>query len=69
MAIGMELDAGTLRAEIARARLPRYKVAAAADLHPTTLAQILSERVPLRRELAERIMRVVAEAVEERRAQ
>jgi hypothetical protein len=65
MGIGTELNAGTLRAEIARGRLRRYKVAAAADLHPTTLSRILSERVPLRQELAERIMRVVEEAREE----
>jgi hypothetical protein len=68
MAIEVKVDAGTLRAEIARARLPRYKVAAAADLHPTTLSQILSERVPLRQDLARRIMRVVAQSIAEGRA-
>lgn len=52
-----------LRVALAR-RVPRprlYRVAAFAHLHPVTLSAILNERKPLTRDLADRILRAIAE--------
>ena len=45
----------TIRAEIARARVPLYIVGARARIHPVRLSQILNGRVRLTRELEARI--------------
>jgi plasmid maintenance system antidote protein VapI len=47
--------AADLRAELARRRLPIFRVAARLDVHPTTLGKVLNERLPLSPELASRI--------------
>lgn len=56
-----ELTAADLRAEIARARIPLYLVAAAARCHPAVLGRILAEKRPLKPALAERVLRAIAE--------
>jgi hypothetical protein len=50
-----------LRAAIARRRVPIYVLAPRLKIHPTRLGAMLSERVPLPPETAERI----AEAIEQ----
>lgn len=55
------MEASDLRALIARARVPVYRVAARVGLHPSTLSLFLNGRRPLTEALA----RAVVEAVEE----
>jgi hypothetical protein len=50
-----------LRARIAFLRLPLYIVAARAGMHPTRLGMVLNERLPLRPELAAKIVSAIAE--------
>jgi len=55
MTIAVEISARTLRERIAGALLKRYQVSARAGMHPSQLSSLLSERVPLRPDVAERI--------------
>lgn len=51
-----------LRAAIARYwRRPLYQLAAEVSTHPVNLSAILRGRLPLRKELAERILLAIAE--------
>jgi hypothetical protein len=54
------LTAADLRAAIARKRVPIYVLAARVSLHPSHLSQVLNERVPLTKDLSEKIIRVLA---------
>ena len=42
-----QLTVEDLRARVARVNVPLYQLAAAANLHPTTLGRILNERLPM----------------------
>jgi hypothetical protein len=53
-------DPADLRAAVARDGRRHYVIAAQAEIHPATLAGMLSGRVPLRANLVERLLRVVA---------
>jgi hypothetical protein len=56
-----------LKAEIARHwDGPLYQLAAASHIHPASLSAILHARVPLRQEVAQRILSVLARAKEHR---
>jgi plasmid maintenance system antidote protein VapI len=56
-----------LKAEIARHwDRPLYQLAAASEIHPANLSAILHGRIPLRPELAQRILTVLARAKEQR---
>jgi predicted urease superfamily metal-dependent hydrolase len=44
-----------LRAEIARHRLPLYRLAATVGLHPSRLGAMLNERVAMPREVTDRV--------------
>jgi len=48
------------RAELARRRLPLYKLAAQISVHPVRLARMLNERIPLTPSVAEKIIRALA---------
>ena len=51
------LTPADLRAEIARRRLRLYELAPRVGLHPAYLGAMLSERLPLRVEIVERLLR------------
>jgi hypothetical protein len=55
---------GDLLADIGRFRIPLYRIAARVDRHPTRIGMALNGRLPLTRDLAERIRA----AIEEERA-
>jgi plasmid maintenance system antidote protein VapI len=48
-------SAADLRADIARAQIPIYQVAAVVRMHPMRLGMVLNEKRPLSPELAQRI--------------
>jgi hypothetical protein len=52
---GRQMTAEDLRAEIARAQIPIYRLAAEVGLHPGRLGQMLRETLPMPGEIAERI--------------
>jgi plasmid maintenance system antidote protein VapI len=52
--------AGDIRAELARHRIPFYKLAAAISMHPVRLSAVLNERRPLSPDLAARIAEAIA---------
>jgi hypothetical protein len=54
------LTAADIRAELARRRLPLYKLAAEVSLHPVRLSAALNERRPLSPQLAGRIAAALA---------
>jgi predicted urease superfamily metal-dependent hydrolase len=43
------------RAELARQRIPLYRVAAGVGLHPSRLGAMLNERLPMPADVAERL--------------
>ena len=51
----MQTTAADLRAEIARKRVQRYELAVRVGMHPARLGAFLNERLPLRRDVADRI--------------
>lgn len=53
------IDAATLRAEVARHKIPLYKLAAIVDLHPSRLGEFLNERRPLPADLALRLLAAI----------
>ena len=55
------LTAADLRAELARARVPAYQVAARIGVHPVTLGGVLNERQELTQQMAEKIFRAIKE--------
>ncbi len=57
------LTASDLRAELARHKIPIYKVAGLVNLHPVHLGHMLNGRTPFRSELAERVMQAVAQLI------
>jgi hypothetical protein len=54
-----QISAADLRAEIARARTPRYVIAALAGMHPATLGLLLNEWKPLPAGCANRILAAI----------
>lgn len=54
-----ELSAADLRAMVARTRRPRYVIATAAGMHPTTFSMLLNEKRPLSSDLIERIVAAI----------
>lgn len=54
--------ASDLRAEVARQRIPIYQLAARIGMHPGRLGMILNERLPLSRDLAERLAQALGGA-------
>jgi plasmid maintenance system antidote protein VapI len=53
--------AADIRAELARRRLKLYVIAPRVGMHPANLSVILNEHRPLAPDLAERLMRVIAD--------
>jgi plasmid maintenance system antidote protein VapI len=53
--------AADVRAAIARARYPIYKLGALASIHPTKLSRMINEKRPLPPEVAERLLRILDE--------
>lgn len=53
--------AAQLRAEVARANVPYFKIAARADVHPATLSALLHGRRPIPTHVAERIFAAARE--------
>lgn len=56
-----------LRAAIGRTGLPKYQIAAAAQLHPATLSRYLHGAIPVPQDIAERILRSCEELAAEGR--
>ena len=57
---GTPTSPADLRAAIAKSwRRPLYHLAAVINVHPVTLSRVLKERIPLRPELAARIIAVL----------
>jgi hypothetical protein len=54
--------AADLRAAIARANVPLYRIAALAGCHPTRLGAMLNERAPWSPDVAARVLDVLAGA-------
>lgn len=50
---------GHFRAEIARLQLPKYKLAAELDIHPTRLGQMLLGHTPMPGEVARKLAEVI----------
>jgi len=57
--IEKDISPATLRAEIARANIPRYHLAAFVSVNPARLGSILNEKLPMPEGLAEKIMRIL----------
>lgn len=53
-------SAADLRASLARANVPRYQVAAHAQVNPSTFSGLLNGRLPLSPEMANRIAVAIA---------
>ena len=53
------ISAGDLRAARARHRVPLYKIAYRAGVHPSNLNALFMERAPLKAEVAEKIMAAI----------
>lgn len=54
-------SAADLRADLARANVPRYRVAARVPINPSALSAVLNEKAPLSPEMAARIAGAIAE--------
>jgi hypothetical protein len=52
-------DPAELRAALAHAGLPAYRVAALAEIHPTRLSRLLRGRQPVPEDIGKRLLRVV----------
>ena len=52
--------AGDLRAALARAGVPLYRVAAVVELHPSRLSGYMNGRTPVTAAIAERVLAAIA---------
>jgi hypothetical protein len=52
----MQVDPAEIRAEIARRQIVLYKLAAEIQIHPGRLGMMIGGKIPLPREIAEKIL-------------
>ena len=67
--MGAAPSAGDLRGEIGRHRVPKYRLASAAGMHPARLSAFLNEKLPLRPEMARRIEEALLALAAERQVE